>query len=61
MDLVEDTGFDAFDARLPSDSWRQQLGMPGYCTDQTRDKMALTGSGRRGAFTQATRPRNCSD
>jgi 8-hydroxy-5-deazaflavin:NADPH oxidoreductase len=33
MELVEDTGFDAFNAGSLNDSWRQQPGAPGYCTD----------------------------
>jgi 8-hydroxy-5-deazaflavin:NADPH oxidoreductase len=37
--LVEDTGFDAFDAGTLADSWRQQPGAPGYCTDLTREEM----------------------
>ncbi|MFN3653184.1 MAG: NADPH-dependent F420 reductase [Armatimonadota bacterium] len=40
MALVEDTGFDAFDAGTLADSWRQQPGAPCYCTDLTRDEMA---------------------
>jgi predicted dinucleotide-binding enzyme len=39
MALVEDTGFDAFDAGTLADSWRQQPGAPGYCTDLTLDEM----------------------
>ncbi|MBB4635592.1 NADPH-dependent F420 reductase [Longimicrobium terrae] len=39
MALVEDTGFDAFDAGTLADSWRQQPGAPCYCTDLTRDEM----------------------
>lgn len=39
MGLVEDTGFDAYDAGPLSDSWRQQPGAPTYCTDLTRDEM----------------------
>jgi len=35
MQLVEDTGFDAFDAGKLADSWRQQPGAPCYCTDLT--------------------------
>jgi predicted dinucleotide-binding enzyme len=35
MALVEDTGFDAFDAGALADSWRQQPGSPSYCTDLT--------------------------
>jgi hypothetical protein len=33
--LVEDTGFDAFDAGTLENSWRQQPGAPVYCTDLT--------------------------
>jgi 8-hydroxy-5-deazaflavin:NADPH oxidoreductase len=39
MVLVEDTGFDAFDAGTLAESWRQQPGAPCYCTDLTRDEM----------------------
>jgi 8-hydroxy-5-deazaflavin:NADPH oxidoreductase len=39
MALVEDTGFDAFDAGTLQDSWRQQPGAPCYCTDLTREQM----------------------
>ena len=39
MQLVEDTGFDAFDAGPLGDSWRQQPGAPGYCTDLTRNQL----------------------
>lgn len=35
MTLVEDTGFDAIDAGVLADSWRQQPGTPAYCTDLT--------------------------
>jgi len=40
MALVEDTGFDAFDAGTLAESWRQQPGAPAYCTDLTREQMA---------------------
>ena len=33
MALVEDTGFDAYDAGTLAESWRQQPGAPCYCTD----------------------------
>lgn len=33
--LIEDTGFDAYDAGSLSESWRQQPGAPAYCTDLT--------------------------
>lgn len=39
MALVEDTGFDAFDAGPLADSWRQQPGAPAYCTDLTIDRL----------------------
>jgi predicted dinucleotide-binding enzyme len=40
MKLVEDTGFDAFDAGTLAESWRQQPGAPCYCTDLTAAEMA---------------------
>ncbi|WP_285189415.1 NAD(P)-binding domain-containing protein [Rhodococcus sp. MEB041] len=39
MSLVEETGFDAVDAGVLADSWRQQPGSPVYCTDRTREDM----------------------
>jgi hypothetical protein len=39
MALVEDTGFDAFDAGPLMESWRQQPGTPCYCTDPSRAEM----------------------
>ncbi|APE34897.1 NADP oxidoreductase [Nocardia mangyaensis] len=33
MALVDDTGFDAYDAGLLAQSWRQQPGTPAYCTE----------------------------
>lgn len=39
MALVEDTGFDAFDAGTLGESWRQQPGTPAYCTDLTREEL----------------------
>jgi predicted dinucleotide-binding enzyme len=39
MALVEDTGFDAYDAGTLAESWRQQPGAPAYCTDLTREEM----------------------
>lgn len=35
MTLVEQTGFDAYDAGPIADSWRQQCGSPAYCTEIT--------------------------
>jgi len=37
--LVGDTGFDAFDAGMLAESWRQQPGAPCYCTDLTRTEL----------------------
>ena len=50
MALVEDTGFDAFDAGTLAESWRQQPGAPCYCTDLTREQMPS-------AHASADRPR----
>lgn len=48
MALVEDTGFDAFDAGTLAESWRQQPGAPSYCTDLSQDELpaALTAAER---------------
>jgi predicted dinucleotide-binding enzyme len=48
MQLVEDTGFDAFDAGELAESWRQQPGAPCYCTDLIRAELpaALAGAER---------------
>lgn len=37
--LVDDTGFDGFDAGTLADSWRQQPGSPVYITDLTYEEM----------------------
>ncbi len=39
MALVEETGFDAFDAGTLAESWRQQPGTPAYTTDLTIDQL----------------------
>jgi predicted dinucleotide-binding enzyme len=39
MSLVEETGFDAFDAGPLAESWRQQPGTPVYCTDHTKEQI----------------------
>lgn len=39
LSLVEETGFDGFDAGRLEHSWRQQPGTPVYCTDFTKDKI----------------------
>jgi 8-hydroxy-5-deazaflavin:NADPH oxidoreductase len=33
MQLVDDSGFDAYDAGQLAESWRQQPGTPAYCTE----------------------------
>lgn len=40
MALVEETGFDAFDTGALQDSWRQQPGAPGYCTDLSLEELS---------------------
>ncbi|MBO0144608.1 NAD(P)-binding domain-containing protein [Agrobacterium sp. Ap1] len=40
MRLVDETGFDPFDAGSLADSWRQQPGSPVYCTSLKREQMA---------------------
>jgi len=37
--LVDDTGFDGFDAGELATSWRQQPASPAYCTDLTYDEI----------------------
>lgn len=37
--LVDETGFDSYDAGPIADSWRQQPGSPAYCTDLTVDEL----------------------
>lgn len=39
MQLVEATGFDAFDAGGLATSWRQQPGTPAYCTELSADEL----------------------
>lgn len=39
MALVEESGFDAYDAGSLADSWRQQCGTPCYCTEVTREEL----------------------
>lgn len=39
MALVEETGFDAFDAGVLAESWRQQPGTPCYCTNLTSEEL----------------------
>jgi predicted dinucleotide-binding enzyme len=51
MRLVEETGFDAFDAGVIADSWRQQPGSPVYTTDLTVQELP-------GALDRAQRDRS---
>lgn len=39
MSLVDDTGFDPYDAGPLADSWRQQPMGPAYCTELTLDEL----------------------
>ncbi|AEI39914.1 NADPH-dependent F420 reductase [Paenibacillus mucilaginosus] len=39
LELIDDTGFDGFDAGTLADSWRQHPGSPVYITDLTYDEM----------------------
>lgn len=39
MALVDDTGFDPFDAGELAESWRQQPGTPAYCTELALDEL----------------------
>jgi predicted dinucleotide-binding enzyme len=41
MRLVEETGFDAFDAGVIADSWRQQPGTPVYTNDLTAAELPV--------------------
>ncbi|WP_069752824.1 NADPH-dependent F420 reductase [Streptomyces sp. EN16] len=39
MQLVDDTGFDPYDAGVLADSWRQQPMGPAYCTELTLEEL----------------------
>ncbi|MFF7365233.1 NAD(P)-binding domain-containing protein [Streptomyces sp. NPDC008125] len=39
MRLVDDTGFDPYDAGALADSWRQQPNGPAYCTELTLEEL----------------------
>jgi len=41
MGVANDLGFDAVDSGYLSDSWRQQPGTPAYCTELTKEELAL--------------------
>jgi len=38
--IIDETGFDSYNAGSLADSWRQQPGSPPYCTDLTVEEMA---------------------
>ncbi|XAS74369.1 NAD(P)-binding domain-containing protein [Micrococcaceae bacterium Sec5.1] len=40
MQLIDETGFDAYDAGPLAESWRFQPGSPAYCTDLTSAEMS---------------------
>jgi 8-hydroxy-5-deazaflavin:NADPH oxidoreductase len=39
IQLVDETGFDGYDAGPLAESWRQQPGSPAYCTDLTLEEL----------------------
>lgn len=39
LSLVDQTGLDAYDTGSLAESWRQQPGAPGYCTDLTLQEL----------------------
>jgi predicted dinucleotide-binding enzyme len=39
LQLVEETGFDAFDAGSIAESWRHQPGTPAYCTELSLEEL----------------------
>ena len=41
MSVANDLGFDAVDGGSLSDSWRQQPGTPAYCTELTKEELAI--------------------
>lgn len=41
MNLVNDCGFDAVDAGTIAESWTMQPGTPAYCTELTKEELAL--------------------
>jgi predicted dinucleotide-binding enzyme len=53
--LVDDTGFDALDAGVLADSWRQQPGTPAYCTELATDELARALSAAEKAKAPVTR------
>lgn len=41
MKLIDQIGFDAIDAGLLAESWKQQPGMPAYCQDLDKNALQL--------------------
>ncbi|MDQ0874358.1 putative dinucleotide-binding enzyme [Paenibacillus sp. V4I3] len=41
MGVANDLGFDSVDSGSLSDSWRQQPGTPAYCTELTKEELAI--------------------
>jgi predicted dinucleotide-binding enzyme len=41
MKLVDDLGFDAFDAGSLKESWRQDIGEPAYCTESSLQDLPI--------------------
>lgn len=39
LELVDELGFDAFDAGFLKESWRQDIGEPAYCTEASVDEL----------------------
>jgi predicted dinucleotide-binding enzyme len=39
MELVDELGFDAFDAGSLKESWRQDIGEPAYCTESSVEEL----------------------
>ncbi|MEI2260704.1 NAD(P)-binding domain-containing protein [Stenotrophomonas indicatrix] len=62
MALVQDTGFDVFDAGPLSGSWRQQPGSPVYITDLSHEELgpALSSAERERCHVDATSLPRCS-
>lgn len=60
MELVEQIGFDAFNAGSLADSWRQQPGQPAYCTEPTLKQLPglLSRAKREGAAQNRDRARD---
>jgi len=41
MGVANDLGFDSIDSGFLNDSWRQQPGTPAYCTELTKEELAI--------------------